>query len=200
MRALALGGGLFGCAALLLGLPALAASAAVGVVVAVTGVLGAGLVTAPLPWLRGVAGVGAALLTLCLWLTLEGELSAKLLHPVAGALGVVGFAGALVVELRRQRAGRGRGGSQCSAAAPAPAPTPDVHPRFAADDTVERLRFAADDTVERPRFAADDTVERPIVVPRQRHRADSRPAAGSHRARPGARAGARRARRGSRIR
>lgn len=189
MRALALGGGLFGCAALLLGLPALAASAAVGVVVAVTGVLGAGLVTAPLPWLRGVAGVGAALLTLCLWLTLEGELSAKLLHPVAGALGVVGFAGALVVELRRRRAGRGRGGSQGSAATPAPAPTPDVHPRFAADDTVERLRFAA-----------DDTVERPIVVPRQRHRADPRPAAGSHRARPGARAGARRARRGSRIR
>lgn len=221
MRALTLGGGLLGCAALMTGLPAVVASAAVGAVVVVIGVLGAGLVHAPLPWLRAVAGVGAALLAVCLWTMLEGEVAAELLHPVAGGIGVVGFGFALTLELRRRR--RLGHGERSRAEVPAPAPTDDVRPLFADDDTVERqivlppqLASGSETSIDHqptavPRVpmprrsaAAAETAEADaspapdVPAPRQpgRRRADPRPAAGAHRARPSAR----RSRRGSRIR
>ena len=103
MRVVTLIGGLVGSGVLLAGLSAAVSSAALGVLLAVIGLLSVRLVASAPWWLQAVVGIGAALLATSVWLTAESEVGATRLNVVVGVVGVVGFGAALVVALRRGR-------------------------------------------------------------------------------------------------
>ncbi|WP_235738218.1 hypothetical protein [Nocardioides alcanivorans] len=161
MRAITLLGGVIGSGALLLELPPTATSAALGMVIAVIGLLFVGVVaTGPL-WLRVVVTGGSALLVASLWLALETELGADRVNPVVGVLGVAGFALALMLS---SSGAYGAGVRERPSPSRGPQPGRLLRPRRAAHRG-PGSRAASEETVRipMPRVASE-----PALPPRTR--------------------------------